>query len=170
MENLRKYAKQFLFWASLVAFFVVLLHYGVSVWDAIVVIAVTIFFIVVAARGVTIVRMTVHSFRNALNAPDPPAAPEDRAPYNNEPKGEKETKIGLFTGGSCRGNVWWGTIAGLAIGAWLSYSFILPADVLSLKLSAMTIGDILRIFGALGITIVTAGIGHLVDIGADNVD
>jgi hypothetical protein len=156
MVNLRKYVKQFLLWAGLVALFLILLHYGVSAWDAIGVIAVMIFFIVVAARGVTVVHTTVHSFRNALNAPDPP--PADRALYNNEPKGEKE------------GNVWWGTIAGLAIGAWLSYSFILPADILSLKLSAMTIGDILRILGALGTTIVAAGIGHLVDIGAGNAD
>jgi hypothetical protein len=66
--------------------------------------------------------------------------------------------------------MWWGTIVGIAIGAWLSYSFILPADVLNLKLAAMTIGDLLRIFGALVATLVAAGIGHLVDIGLGNAD
>ena len=60
--------------------------------------------------------------------------------------------------------MWWGSIVGLAIGAWLSYSFILPADVLDLKIVAMTIDDLLRIFGALAATLVAAGIGHLVDI------
>ncbi len=66
--------------------------------------------------------------------------------------------------------MWWGTIVGLAVGAWLSYSFILPTDVLNLKLGAMTIGDLLRIFGALVATLVAAGIGHLVDIGFGNAD
>jgi hypothetical protein len=60
--------------------------------------------------------------------------------------------------------MWWGSIVGLAIGAWLSYSFILPADVLNLKLAAMTIDDLLHIFGALVATLVAVGIGHLVDI------
>lgn len=66
--------------------------------------------------------------------------------------------------------MWWGTIVGLAVGAWVSYSFILPADILNLKLAAMTIGDLLRIFGALAATLVAAGIGHLVDIGLGNAD
>jgi hypothetical protein len=66
--------------------------------------------------------------------------------------------------------MWWGTIIGFAIGAWLSYNFILPTDILSLKLAAMTIGDILRIIGALVATLVIAGIGHIVDIGLGNAD
>jgi len=66
--------------------------------------------------------------------------------------------------------MWWGAIVGFAVGAWLSYSFILPADILNLKLVAMTIGDLLRIFGALVATLVAAGIGHLVDIGLGNAD
>ena len=45
--------------------------------------------------------------------------------------------------------MWWGTIVGLGVGAFVSYSFILPSDILNLKLSTMTIGDILRMFGAL---------------------
>lgn len=64
----------------------------------------------------------------------------------------------------------WGTIVGLVVGVWVSYSFILPVDILNLKLSAITIGDILRIFGALVITIVAAKVGHLVDIGTGNTD
>jgi hypothetical protein len=52
----------------------------------------------------------------------------------------------LCTGGSHRGKVmWWGTIVGFAVGAWLSYSFILPTDVLNLKLVTITISDLLRI-------------------------
>jgi hypothetical protein len=66
--------------------------------------------------------------------------------------------------------MWWGTIVGLAVGAWLSYSFILPTDILNLKLVAMTIGDILRMVGALAITIAFASIGHLVDVMAGNAD
>ena len=66
--------------------------------------------------------------------------------------------------------MWWGTIVGLVIGGWLSYSFVLPTDVLNLKLAAITIGDLLRIFGALVVTLVTTGIGHLVDVGLGNAD
>jgi hypothetical protein len=66
--------------------------------------------------------------------------------------------------------MWWGTIAGVAIGIWLSYSFVLPSDILNLKLSAITIGDILRIFGAFIITVVISYIGHLVDIGTGNAE
>jgi len=66
--------------------------------------------------------------------------------------------------------MWWGTIIGFVIGAWLSYSFIFPADILDLKLAAITIGDLLRILGGLVATVVVAGIGHLVDIGLGNAD
>jgi hypothetical protein len=66
--------------------------------------------------------------------------------------------------------MWWGTIVCFVIGAWLSCSFILPADILNLKLSAMTIGDILRMIGALVSAIVAAGIGHLIDVMAGNAD
>lgn len=43
--------------------------------------------------------------------------------------------------------MWWGAIVGFAIGSWLSYSFIFPADIIGLKLAGITIGDLLRIFG-----------------------
>ena len=66
--------------------------------------------------------------------------------------------------------MWWGTIVGLAVGAWLSYSFILPADILNLRLAAITIGDLLRIFVAVAATLAAAGVGHLVDIGMGNAD
>lgn len=56
----------------------------------------------------------------------------------------------------------WGTIIGLGVGVWISYSFILPSDVLNIKLAAMTIGDLLRIFGALVATVTAGGIGLLV--------
>ncbi|MGD0236210.1 MAG: hypothetical protein ABSC55_16950 [Syntrophorhabdales bacterium] len=56
----------------------------------------------------------------------------------------------------------WGIIIGLGVGAWLSYSFILPADVLNLKLAEITIGDILRILGAFFATFGGAGIGSLI--------
>lgn len=57
----------------------------------------------------------------------------------------------------------WATIVGFVVGALLSYSFILPTDLLNLKLAAMTIGDLLRIFGAMVATLVTTGIGVLID-------
>lgn len=66
--------------------------------------------------------------------------------------------------------MWWGTIVGLVIGVWLSYSFIFPADILGLKLAAITIGDLLRIFGGLVATVVAAKLGHLVDIVLGNAD
>jgi hypothetical protein len=70
--------------------------------------------------------------------------------------------------------MWWGTIIGLAIGAWLSYSFILPTGILDVKLAEMTIGHLLRIFvrifGGLVAIAIVAGIGHLVDIGLGKAD
>lgn len=66
--------------------------------------------------------------------------------------------------------MWWGTIVGFAFGIWLSYSYILPGDILNLKLSALTVGDIFRMIGALVIIGICAGIGHLVDIGTGNAD
>jgi hypothetical protein len=66
--------------------------------------------------------------------------------------------------------MWWGTFAGVAVSVWLSYSFVLPSDILNLQLSAITIGDILRMFGALIITVVISYIGHLVDIGIGNAE
>ena len=59
--------------------------------------------------------------------------------------------------------MFWGTIIGLIIGASLSYNFILPADVWNLKLAAMTIGDLIRILGALVVTFGVGGIGLLID-------
>lgn len=64
----------------------------------------------------------------------------------------------------------WGAIIGFIIGASLSYNFILPTDILNLRLAAMTIGDLLRIFGALVATLVTTAIGHLVDIALGKAD
>jgi hypothetical protein len=58
----------------------------------------------------------------------------------------------------------WCTIIGLAVGVWLSYTFILPSNVLDLKLAAMTISDLLRIFAALAAPFGVAAIGHIVDI------
>lgn len=66
--------------------------------------------------------------------------------------------------------MWWGTLIGLAIGFWLAYSFIFPADIPNIRLAAMTIGDLLRAFGGLVATTIVAGIGHLVDIGLGNAD
>ena len=66
--------------------------------------------------------------------------------------------------------MWWGTIIGVVIGALLSYSFIFPPNILDLKLAAMTIGDLFRIFGGLVATVMAAGIGYLVDIGIGNAD
>jgi len=66
--------------------------------------------------------------------------------------------------------MWWGTIVGVAVGSWISYSFILPNDILNLQLSAITIGDIFRMIGSLIAIFVTANIGHLVDIGIGNAD
>ena len=56
-----------------------------------------------------------------------------------------------------------GTIIGLAAGAWVSYSFVLPTDVLSLKLAEITIGDILRILASFVIFLAGGGIGALMD-------
>jgi hypothetical protein len=66
--------------------------------------------------------------------------------------------------------MWWGTIIGLGLGAWLSYSFILPVGILGLKLAELTIGDVLRVFGGLAATILAAGIGYLIDVGVGNAD
>jgi hypothetical protein len=64
----------------------------------------------------------------------------------------------------------WGTIIGFVIGALVSYSFIFPANISDLRLAAMTIVDLLRIFGALVATVVVAYIGYLVDICLGNAD
>ena len=64
----------------------------------------------------------------------------------------------------------WGTIIGFVIGVFVSYSFIFPANILDLRLVAMTIGDLLRIFGGLVATVVVAYIGYLVDICLGNTD
>jgi hypothetical protein len=56
-----------------------------------------------------------------------------------------------------------GIIIGIAAGAAAAYFFILPGDILNLKLSAMTIGDVLRIIGAFVATVITAGIGFIID-------
>jgi len=61
--------------------------------------------------------------------------------------------------------MWWGTLVGLGIGFWLAYTFIFPADILNIRLAAMTIGDLLRIFGGLVVTALVGAIGYLVDIG-----
>lgn len=66
--------------------------------------------------------------------------------------------------------MWWGAIVGFAIGFWLSYSFIFPADIIGLKLAGITIGDLLRIFGGFVATVVAAQLGHFVDIVLGNAD
>jgi hypothetical protein len=58
----------------------------------------------------------------------------------------------------------WGTLIGLAAGAWLSYRFVLPADVLDLKPGALSIGDLLCIFVSCAIPLAAAGIGHFLHI------
>ena len=57
----------------------------------------------------------------------------------------------------------WGKIVGLAVGALLSYFFILPADVLNIELAVTSISDLLRVFGAVVVTVMAIGIGHFVD-------
>jgi hypothetical protein len=64
--------------------------------------------------------------------------------------------------------MWWGTIIGFIGGSWLSYVFIFPAGFFSMKLLALTMGDLLRIFGALVVALIAAGIGHLVDVTLGN--
>ena len=59
----------------------------------------------------------------------------------------------------------WGTIIGFVISALISYYFILPNDILNLKLVDITIGDLLRISGAVVTIIIVTGIGLLSDIG-----
>ena len=59
----------------------------------------------------------------------------------------------------------WGKVVGLAVGASLSYFFILPAGVLlTLQFTAIPIGDLLRVFGAIVVTVTAVGIGHFVDV------
>jgi hypothetical protein len=66
--------------------------------------------------------------------------------------------------------MWWGTIIGFIGGLWLSYAFIFPADLFNIKLGALTVGGLLRIFGGLVATFIAAGIGHIVDVGLGNAD
>ena len=66
--------------------------------------------------------------------------------------------------------MWWGTIAGVAIGGWISYSFILPNDILDLRLAFITIGDIFRMIGSFILIIIAANIGHLIDVGMGNAE
>lgn len=57
-----------------------------------------------------------------------------------------------------------GTIVGFLIGVSISYNVILPAGLWGLKLADITIGDILRIIGALVATGIVTGIGVVVDM------
>ena len=54
-------------------------------------------------------------------------------------------------------------IIGIAVGAWVSCTLVLPADVLNLKLAEITIGDLLRIVAALVVPFAAAGIVLLID-------
>jgi len=53
-------------------------------------------------------------------------------------------------------------IIGFGVALGLSVWFIFPADVLNLKLVAMTVGDILRILVGLLVTLLGGGIGLLI--------
>lgn len=55
-----------------------------------------------------------------------------------------------------------GLLVGLCAGLWLSVTFIFPADVLSIKLTALTIGDLLRILGGALATIAATVIGTFI--------
>ncbi len=59
----------------------------------------------------------------------------------------------------------WGKVAGLIVGASISFVFILPADVLlNLQLASMPIDDLLRVFGAVIVVVIAVGIGHFIDV------
>jgi hypothetical protein len=55
----------------------------------------------------------------------------------------------------------WGFI-GFCVGAYISYSFILPDGLLNIKLATLTIGDILRVIGSLALVFLTTGIGGVI--------
>ncbi len=57
-----------------------------------------------------------------------------------------------------------GKVAGLIVGASISFVFILPADVLlNLQLASMPIDDLLRVFGAVIVVVIAVGIGHFIE-------
>jgi hypothetical protein len=60
-----------------------------------------------------------------------------------------------------------GGVIGFGIGLFLSYFFIFPADILSIKLVNLTIGDCLRIFGGFVASCFTAWIGLFIGSLAD---
>lgn len=55
-----------------------------------------------------------------------------------------------------------GTIVGFAIGIWFAYNLIFPPDLLNIRLSELTIGNILRIIGGILVAVIIAGIGNLI--------
>lgn len=52
-----------------------------------------------------------------------------------------------------------GAFIGLAIGYAACHFFIFPADLLSIKLAELTIGDVLRILGGIAVILFTTVIG-----------
>lgn len=57
---------------------------------------------------------------------------------------------------------WWGALIGFAIAAILSYSLIFPEDVRNFHLSDATVGDWVRVFVALIISLVCAWMGYII--------
>ncbi len=55
-----------------------------------------------------------------------------------------------------------GGIIGFIVGLVISNAFIFPADVLSLKLANLTIGDVLRIIGGIAAILIAAWIGWFI--------
>ena len=55
-----------------------------------------------------------------------------------------------------------GFIIGIGVGLWLCFLFIFPPDVLNIKLLELTIGEFLRIWFGLGISVLVGICGAVI--------